>query len=176
MSEDSKSQVNTDEDTRDVLCSSGLQLQYMRGDLFTCPATDALAHCISEDCRMGKGIAVLFKRKFGGVEEIQAQRKHPGQCAVLKRSGRFVYYLITKQKYNQKPTYETLKKSLESMREHCLANGVNRISMPRIGCGLDRLDWENVSSIITDVFQNTDVCITVYLIDQSKFKTHVVKK
>ncbi|KAA0706994.1 O-acetyl-ADP-ribose deacetylase 1 [Triplophysa tibetana] len=43
------------------------------GDLFTCSVTDALAHCISEDCRMGKGIAVLFKRKFGGVEELLAQ-------------------------------------------------------------------------------------------------------
>ncbi|KAI7794023.1 ADP-ribose glycohydrolase OARD1 [Triplophysa rosa] len=174
MSEDYK--VNTDEDTQDHPCSSGWQLQYLRGDLFTCSVTDALAHCISADCRMGRGIAVLFKRKFRGVEEILAQRKRPGQCAVLKRSGRFVYYLITKQKYNQKPTYDTLKNSLVSMREHCLANGVNKISMPRIGCGLDKLEWENVSSIITEVFQNTDVCITVYSIDQSKSKTHVLKK
>ena len=30
-------------------------------------------HCVSEDLRMGKGIAVLFKKKFGGVEELQAQ-------------------------------------------------------------------------------------------------------
>jgi len=45
----------------------------VKGDLFSCPETDSLAHCISEDCRMGKGIAVLFKRKFGRVDEIKAQ-------------------------------------------------------------------------------------------------------
>ncbi|XP_056589215.1 ADP-ribose glycohydrolase OARD1 [Triplophysa dalaica] len=176
MSEGSKGRVNTDEDTQDRPCSSGWKLEYMSGDLFTCSVTDALAHCISEDCRMGKGIAVLFKRKFGGVEELLAQGKHPGQCAVLKRSGRFVYYLITKQKYNQKPTYDTLKNSLATMREHCLANRVKKICMPRIGCGLDKLEWSKVSSIITEVFQNTDVSITVYSIDQSKSKTRVLKK
>lgn len=56
-----------------VPCSTGWRLLHVRGDLFTCPSTDALAHCISEDCRMGAGIAVLFKKKFHGVEELQAQ-------------------------------------------------------------------------------------------------------
>ncbi|KAG1961902.1 ADP-ribose glycohydrolase OARD1 [Pimephales promelas] len=145
-------------------CRSGWKLLHVRGDLFTCPSTDALAHCISEDCRMGAGIAVLFKKHFHGEEELLAQKKQPGQCAVLKRSDRFVYYLITKEKYNQKPTYDSLRKSLVSMREHCLFNGVNSISMPRIGCGLDKLKWENVSSIITEVFQDTNISITVYSI------------
>lgn len=50
-----------------------LQIRCVKGDLFSCPATDALAHCISEDCRMGAGIAVLFKKKFGGVQELLDQ-------------------------------------------------------------------------------------------------------
>lgn len=32
-----------------------------------------MAHCISEDCRMGAGIAVLFKQKFKGVERLKEQ-------------------------------------------------------------------------------------------------------
>ncbi|XP_072552673.1 ADP-ribose glycohydrolase OARD1 [Salminus brasiliensis] len=140
----------------------GSKLKYVKGDLFSCSATDALAHCISEDCRMGAGIAVLFKEKFNGVDELLAQKKQPGECAVLKRSDRFVYYLITKEKYNNKPTYQTLRQSLEAMRAHCLENGVTRLSMPRIGCGLDRLSWNKVAVMIEDVFQHTDVAITVY--------------
>ncbi|XP_053500157.1 ADP-ribose glycohydrolase OARD1 [Ictalurus furcatus] len=140
----------------------GSKLKYVRGNLFSCPSTDSLAHCISMDCKMGAGIAVTFKKKFGGVNELLAQQKQPGECAVLKRGGRFVYYLITKNKYNQKPTYETLRRSLAAMKAHCLENGVTRLSIPRIGCGLDRLSWRNVSVIIGEVFQHTDVAITVY--------------
>ena len=45
----------------------------MQGDLFSCHDSESLAHCISADARMGKGIAVLFKKKFGGVDEILTQ-------------------------------------------------------------------------------------------------------
>lgn len=40
---------------------------------------------------------------------------------------------ITKKKYNQKPTYETLRQSLEAMKVHCLENGVTKIAIPRYG-------------------------------------------
>ena len=43
------------------------------GNLFSCPASESLAHCISADVRMGKGIAVSFKTKFGGVDELKSQ-------------------------------------------------------------------------------------------------------
>ncbi|XP_053337830.1 ADP-ribose glycohydrolase OARD1 isoform X2 [Clarias gariepinus] len=136
------------------------KLHYVKGDLFS--STNSLAHCISMDCKMGAGIAVAFKNIFEGVDELQAQKKQPGECAVLKRGDRFVYYLITKVKYNCKPKYETLKQSLEAMKGHCLENGVTKLSIPRIGCGLDRLKWEKVSKIIEDVFEQTDIDITVY--------------
>lgn len=32
----------------------------------------------------------------------------------------------------------------------------------RIGCGLDKLSWEKVSLIIDEVFQHTDIAITIY--------------
>uniref|UniRef100_A0A5F9CDT7 ADP-ribose glycohydrolase OARD1 n=2 Tax=Leporidae TaxID=9979 RepID=A0A5F9CDT7_RABIT len=137
-------------------------ITYVKGDLFACPKTDSLAHCISEDCRMGAGIAVLFKKKFGGVQELLNQQKKSGEVAVLKRDGRYIYYLITKKRASHKPTYENLQKSLEAMKSHCLRNGVTDLSMPRIGCGLDRLQWENVSAIIEEVFEATDIKITVY--------------
>ncbi|KAG7472574.1 hypothetical protein MATL_G00110060 [Megalops atlanticus] len=140
----------------------GQGLRYVKGDLFSCPADESLAHCISEDCRMGAGIAVLFKRKFAGVDELKAQRKTPGECAVLRRGQRFVYYLITKKKASQKPTYDTLRQSLQAMKAHCLENGVTSLSMPRIGCGLDRLKWDKVSVMIEEVFQDTNISITVY--------------
>ncbi|XP_066559170.1 ADP-ribose glycohydrolase OARD1 [Amia ocellicauda] len=140
----------------------GFQLLYLSGDLFSCPSDESLAHCISQDCRMGAGIAVIFRKTFGGVEDLQKQGKKPGECAVLQRDQRFVYYLITKEKASQKPTYDSVRQSLEAMRGHCLEHGVQHLSMPRIGCGLDRLQWSKVSQMIEDVFCETDIRITVY--------------
>lgn len=137
-------------------------MEEKRGDLFSCPTSHSLAHCISEDVRMGKGIAVLFKKKFGGVEEIKRQGVKPGGVAVLERGERFVYYLITKIKYSDKPTYDSLRSSLEAMKEHCIKHKVKQLAMPRIGCGLDLLKWEEVSVILIETFHDTDINITVY--------------
>uniref|UniRef100_A0A3Q1GHI1 O-acyl-ADP-ribose deacylase 1 n=1 Tax=Acanthochromis polyacanthus TaxID=80966 RepID=A0A3Q1GHI1_9TELE len=123
------------------------RMNYVTGDLFSCPEDEALAHCISEDCRMGAGIAVLFKQKFKGVSELKEQKRETGQCAVLMREGRFVYYLITKKRAFQKPTYTSLKQSLEDMRSHCVKNGVRRISMPRF-----------VSFLVILLYQEIFIC------------------
>ncbi|MBN3289124.1 OARD1 deacetylase, partial [Polypterus senegalus] len=111
---------------------------------------------------MGAGIAVIFKKKFSGVQELLMQKKTTGDCAVLKRDGRFVYYLITKMKVFHKPTYSSLKSSLEAMKMHIVRNEVKNLSMPRIGCGLDRLNWEQVSRMIEDLFKDIDIQITIY--------------
>lgn len=71
----------------------------MKGDLFACPKTDSLAHCISEDCRMGAGIAVLFKKKFGGVQELLNQRefrKQLNSSALARASFDLLLYLVNK--------------------------------------------------------------------------------
>uniref|UniRef100_A0A3B3Y782 Macro domain-containing protein n=1 Tax=Poecilia mexicana TaxID=48701 RepID=A0A3B3Y782_9TELE len=113
---------------------------------------------------MGKGIAVLFKKNFGRVDALKEQKKLAGECAVLTHDRRFIYFLITKKKASQKPTYISLRQSLEAVKSHCLENNVKIISQPRIGCGLDELEWSKVSQILQDVFKQTDIALTVYSI------------
>uniref|UniRef100_A0A8C6UUS7 O-acyl-ADP-ribose deacylase 1 n=1 Tax=Neogobius melanostomus TaxID=47308 RepID=A0A8C6UUS7_9GOBI len=168
------SEVKTSTET--AQCSDRTwSITYVTGNLFTCPSDESLAHCISEDYRMGAGIAVRFKKEFEGVEDLKAQKKEMGQCAVLKSGKRFVYYLITKKRYNHKPTYNNLRQSLEDMKRHCETNGVSKVSMPRIGCGLDRLAWRRVSEILKEVFENSNISVTVYSLPE-KTETTVMKE
>ena len=111
----------------------GAQIVDLVADLMT--ADDSLCHCVSVCLGMGKGIAVLFKERFGGIDELRAQNPTVGGVCVLRREGRCVYYLFTKPKYSDKPTYESLASSLRAMFSHMLANGIPSVSMPEIGCG-----------------------------------------
>ena len=141
------------------------------GDLFGCPSDESLAHCISADAHMGGGIAVLFKQKFGGVHDILAQKVEPGGVAVLRRGERFIYHLVTKYRYWHLPSYKTLMQSLEAMRNHCRQNGVTKLAMPCIGCGIDRLAWDLVESIIKSVFSREEIKITVYTLPQRSLQS-----
>lgn len=143
---------------------TGFSVIHKKGDLFSCDECDSLAHCVSKDLRMGKGIATLFKQKFQGLSELKLQAKDVGDVAVLQRGRRFVYYLITKQRYFDKPTYQTLEQSLQAMKAHCVTNNVKSLSMPRIGCGLDKLQWPQVEEVLNKVFRDTGIVITVYSI------------
>lgn len=85
-----------------------------------------------------------------------------GGCAHLVSDDRCVFYLVTKEKYSHKPTISSLEASLRAMRDLCLENNVHQLAMPRIGCGLDRLDWNQVSKLIQHIFADDDIEITIY--------------
>ncbi len=140
-------------------------IKEIHGDLFTTSdPTSSLAHCVAKDLGMGKGIAIFFKKKYGGVDELRSQDPQIGSVGILERNGIYIYYLVTKSRSSGYPTLSDLKKSLISMKNHAVRHGVKIISMPRIGSGLDRLDWADVKQTIFDVFNGTGIKIRIYWI------------
>lgn len=132
-------------------------------DLFSVPDDYYLAHCISADFGMGKGIAVEFNKRFDMKNRIM--RLYPGGygchdtvgCVLIDK----VLNLITKENYWDKPTYHTIMGALYHMREICVDDNINKIAMPLIGCGLDKLSWDRVSAIIKKTFESTDIEILI---------------
>lgn len=135
-------------------------------DLFSVPEDYYLAHCISADFGMGKGIVVEFNKRFNIKNKLQTKYpnfvndyhhyKYGGMALIEGR----VINLITKERYWEKPTYETLRNALNIAKIR-LPLECKKIAMPVIGCGLDRLEWSKVSDIIKDVFSDTDIEILV---------------
>ncbi|GJQ70845.1 hypothetical protein Trydic_g768 [Trypoxylus dichotomus] len=126
----------------------------------------SLGHCVAEDMNMGSGIAVLFRREFKRVDELLNQRRTQGHVAILEDRGRFIYYLVTKRASTGKPTYFTLWSSLQEMKDHIITKNVKKLALPRIGCGLDALEWKNVKNMLEYIFQNVDVDIVIYNFQQ----------
>ncbi|KAM7352761.1 terminal ADP-ribose protein glycohydrolase 3 [Cochliomyia hominivorax] len=137
-------------------------IKEISGDLFSADESYSMAHCVAADLKMGKGIAVKFRNKFGRVHILQQQNVKPGGVAILTDNSRFIYNLVTKQSSWGKPTYQTLHSSLSAMRDHMLKHNVTRLAMPRIGCGLDGLAWPKVKELIEEVFINDLVTIVIY--------------
>lgn len=123
----------------------------LQRDLFS--RTDvSFAHCVSADFYLTRGTALRFKRKFGYIEYLLRQRKQAGQCAILPLTDeRYIYYLVTKDKFWHKPTYKNLIHSLYAMKNHCVKYCVRELWLPRVGCGFDKLDWPTVSHLIENV-------------------------
>ena len=128
-------------------------------DLFTKDGEGVyFAHCIAADYRLGAGIAVPFNKKY----DLRRRLNKLGRYAfpdVIKLDN--VYNLVTKQKSHLKPTYDDLRSSLYLLRDMIEVAGVKKLVIPRIGCGLDGLDWEKVSAMIQYIFSQSDVEITV---------------
>lgn len=97
---------------------SKLVFREIEGDLFSASKTYSLAHCVAADLRMGAGIAVAFRDKFGRIDELKQQGKRAGGVAILKDDSRFIYYLISKNKTYSKPTYADLLLTLRAMKNH----------------------------------------------------------
>ena len=136
-------------------------------DLFAVPKEYYLAHCISADFGMGKGIALEFNKRFNMKNILQTKYpdhvngwhkyRYIGKCILEGR----VLNLVTKERYFHKPTYESIENALSEMESMCRCHGIKKVAMPIIGCGLDRLQWDKVSKIIKDVFEDTDIEILV---------------
>lgn len=129
-------------------------------DLFTVGDEYYLAHCISSDCAMSAGIAVEFQKRFHLrnklLNHLEVDREHP-TCLKVGR----VFNLITKKKYYDKPSHKCLILSLIEMKKQMLEQGITKLAMPRIACGLDGLYWEIVEESIEEIFKNTDIEILI---------------
>jgi hypothetical protein len=148
------------------LYSNGQKIQHgvtreEQFDLFKTPANYSLAHCVSEDLKMSKGIAVTFKEKYAQIENLRSQRPEVGKVLQIIGDGRPVFYLVTKKSFYQKTTYEDLWNTLIQLRDQMLTQDLRQLAIPKIACGLDQLNWRVVRSMLEEVFRSTGIDILV---------------
>lgn len=141
-----------------------MTLKIEQRDLFTVPSDYYLAHCISADFKLGAGIAKVFDEKYSMRRKLFQVygycECHSGDVLLIDN----VFNLVTKPIYYEKPTYESLRQTLVEMKCIMKRCNITKLAMPKIGCGLDRLQWSRVEEIIKDVFSDTKVDILVCVI------------
>lgn len=154
-----------------------MQLEIVKKDITTISSDFLICHCISADAAMGAGVALALVRRFPSMKsEVKDCLK---DTPLRQRVGQVVFYvddttnavvanMVTKTHYWYKSStmpqgayLDNLRRCLVSVRQVMLERGIKKLAMPKIGCGLDRCSWMEVESIILDVFDGTDIDITV---------------
>lgn len=150
-------------------------LREEKRDLFGVGSDYALAHCIALDCAMGAGIATQFVKRFpqmkpylkakvsSGVEleGLTYPTVIPYKSNIEGKDNRVVYNMITKEFSWGKPTYKTFEGALDKLVDLCKEHNVKKLAIPRIGCGLDRLEWSKVRGMIGEKFKDVEIDILV---------------
>jgi hypothetical protein len=162
-----------------------MEYNEIEGDIFlkANPHKQIFCHCIAADGLWGAGIAPKMFEFFreenhmkpgGGILPTSFESEsNPGKCIILMTRRGVLANLITKAKTNQKPTYKSLENSLIDLKSKLEmeledyqypqnSEGVFDLVMPKIGCGIDGLEWKQVSFIIKCIFEDTDYAINVY--------------
>lgn len=115
-----------------------------------------------------------FDKRFGDFFRIPLLRDSNGECFPGKMQRmRFeanighiyetdrcphILGLVTKEHYYEKPTLNDMRKAIWNLRARLETNAwldgdnplMTEIMMPHIGCGLDKLKWDDVKEIIFD--------------------------
>ena len=145
-----------------------MKLFEIEGDIFNSEIPGSFVQCISADFACGKGIAVQFNNKFNIKNFLQqyyinyVNVFHQKRIVCYSIYINHVYNLITKERYYETPTYISLQAALNKLKSLCIDYKETNLKMPRIGCGLDRLEWINVRQMIVDTFSDTDINVFVY--------------
>ena len=127
-------------------------------------ANTTIAHCISADAKMSKRFAEKANHRVNGLREHCQNAKHIAGSALPywdPESNSFIYNLVTKSKFFKKSTPDNLRISLEVMWGHALFNNFTNTSLPKIGCGPEKLQWTDVSKLIQDTFIYSGIQIQI---------------
>lgn len=121
------------------------------------------AHCISRDYALGAGIAVEFDKRYDMRNRLLKLAEEKPEtldekCIEVEN----VFNLITKEKYWEKPSYNSLEESLLEMKKKLSKNkNIKKLVIPKIGCGLDRLSWDKVEPMVQELFKDLDIELVV---------------
>ena len=119
-------------------------------------ATTCMAHCVSPDFAKVKGLASTLACCYPELQELRKLPINsfpPGSLVThFDQHQRFIYNLVTKRQFFQRPTYETLELSLHALKRHLKRHDFHELAIPKLGCGYDQLHWPTVFSILFNVF------------------------
>lgn len=143
-----------------------MTVTFRSGDLFDTELTH-LGHGVNVVGVMGAGIAVSFRERYPEMyedyqEACRENRIQPGSVFPYSEGGDRIYNIASQDKPGAHARLEWLRSGLDAALAVVAEYGGEGIAIPRIGCGIGGLDWDNVLPIIEELSDKHDVTVEVW--------------
>jgi O-acetyl-ADP-ribose deacetylase (regulator of RNase III) len=146
-------------------------IRHLRGNLLHSD-TRTIAHGCNTEGRMGAGVAKQIRSRYPAMFEDYQARCRRGEFslgdAYLFRypDGRGIINLATQGAGGAE--IRALENAFSAMGHLCEREDIGHVAIPRIGAGLGRLRWEVVEPILRRAFDDSDILVDVYTLDDPR--------
>lgn len=166
--------VKTDDQTSPEEEVSGIfHLRMEKGNLLNAldEDYDAIAHCVGAAIKMKQGKAKKIREKYP-LEEPLTEKLKVGDIMVQEYQDNYILHVVTKNFSNILPSEEDHTLAIKNLASKCEELAIERLAIPKMGCGLDALEWSKCSLIINDYFNNKHTIATVMCLDKDSEGTY----
>ena len=130
-------------------------------NLITVPQGWYIAHAISADLNFKVGLPAVMDR----VYHIEQRMKKIFDEDEIKPGYTFqlgnLFNLVVKDSTYDAPDIDSLMDALVGMRDYLEDEEADRLAIPKLCCGRNGLEWEEVLETIKFVFEDSDIEIMV---------------
>ena len=137
------------------------RIHHVDGSVFDAPNSVALAHCVSADLAMGSGIAVQFAKRWPDIRSGYVGSK-PGSLHVHVSARGPIFNLITKERFDDKPSWEDFRNSVVALKNKMIELEMRTVAVPELGSGRDQLDLNKVIKTLREVLVEAGIGVIMY--------------
>jgi len=137
------------------------------GNLFDSEA-QTLVNAVNCVGVMGKGIALVFKRRFPAMFADYAARCKDGRMRLgepyLYRDSAVPYIMNvpTKDHWRSAAKLDDIVAGLAYLEAHYRAWGITSLAVPALGCGAGQLAWNVVGPVLQEALGRLDIPVELY--------------
>lgn len=131
-------------------------------------AADVLVNAVNCKGVMGKGLAYSFKMRFPDmyadyVKNCRNGTLRIGTLHTYTEKDKIIVNFPTKEDWRNPSKLEYIKIGLDELKGFIEKNSFLAIAIPKLGCGLGGLRWEEVRKMIINKLESVSDKIDIYL-------------
>lgn len=144
-------------------------MNYVTGDILKAK-TKTIAVCAPRDLKTIYGIVDEILNKYGGRSKLRKQNKKVGECYFqVYTNVHNVIYLITREHSTSRPSYEYMYKAIDELLKYCKENNIKENAIPKYRCGIDKLDWSEILTLLNNKLINNGIKCDVYVQEPEQY-------